>query len=233
MDVTLLVIGILCLVAAVVGGGLKLAGAEFPPLASARRQLLLALVGLAAAVAGVTVIALPDSGSSSSTNATAASAAKSPTARPPAASPVESAPADDPTITAEPDHGVVGSTIVVSGSGFAPHEKVRFDFAAGSATAAGSCSGSDCSYSSSSSGYAAGSSSGSCSGSDCGGSAVARSCSGGPLKDIPADGAGAFRGQLLIPEVPQHANVDLTCLLEAVGLTSRMKADTPFHITSK
>lgn len=47
MNTTLLIIGITCEIAAAVGGGLKLAGTEFPLLASARRQALLAVLGLA------------------------------------------------------------------------------------------------------------------------------------------------------------------------------------------
>ncbi|MGH8908563.1 MAG: hypothetical protein ACRD0K_19215 [Egibacteraceae bacterium] len=47
MDFTLLVIGLICLAAAVVGGGLKLAGAEVPALTT-RRQILLAVLGIAA-----------------------------------------------------------------------------------------------------------------------------------------------------------------------------------------
>jgi hypothetical protein len=233
----LLLIGIICLIAAVVGGGLKLAGMEIPLLRSIRRQLLLALVGLAAAVIGVT---FPDLGSSPSTSATADDPKVGAIAEAPQASAVPEGPkadvvAERPTITADPDRGVAGITIVVSGSGFAPYEQVRFNFAGGSATASGSCSGPDCSYSASSSGYAAGSTNGTCSGSGsgCGGSAIASSCSGGPLKDIPADGTGAFRDELLIPAVPETANVDLACLLEAVGLSSQLKADTPFHITVK
>jgi hypothetical protein len=46
MNTTLVVLGVLCVIAAIVGGGLKAAGTEFPPLASPRRQLLLALVGV-------------------------------------------------------------------------------------------------------------------------------------------------------------------------------------------
>ncbi|MGH2703542.1 MAG: hypothetical protein ACRDJ4_00155 [Actinomycetota bacterium] len=46
MNTTLFVIGLVCVTAAVVGGGLKLAGAQFPPLKSTGRQLLLAIIGL-------------------------------------------------------------------------------------------------------------------------------------------------------------------------------------------
>jgi hypothetical protein len=47
MNETLLVIGVMCVIVAVVGGGLKIAGNEIPVLASMRRQALLAFVGIA------------------------------------------------------------------------------------------------------------------------------------------------------------------------------------------
>ncbi len=46
MDTTLLLLGIACIVAAIVGGGLKAVGFEFPPLKSLSRQIVLALLGL-------------------------------------------------------------------------------------------------------------------------------------------------------------------------------------------
>ncbi len=223
VDLTLLMIGILCLVAAVVGGSLKLAGAEFPPLRP-RRQLLLTLVGLVAAAAGVVFIVLPDLGTPSSTSTT--------TGNPTADSPRVMA----PRVMAEPNQGAPGSTFSVSGSGFAPHEAVRFAFAAGSASASGSCSASDCSSSSHSSGNAAGSSTGSCSGSGCAGSSSARTCNVSPIKDIQADGKGAFRGELVVPQHmddPQRIDLDLTCVLEGEGITSRLEADTPFGVVLK
>lgn len=46
MEQTLFIVGAACIIASVVGGGVKLFGAEIPILNSIRRQLLLAFVGL-------------------------------------------------------------------------------------------------------------------------------------------------------------------------------------------
>lgn len=46
MEVTLLTTGLVCLLAAIVGGGLKGLGFEFPVLSSLRRQLLLGILGV-------------------------------------------------------------------------------------------------------------------------------------------------------------------------------------------
>ena len=46
MSSTLLLLGIACVIAAVVGGGLKAVGFEFPGLSSIPRQILLAIVGI-------------------------------------------------------------------------------------------------------------------------------------------------------------------------------------------
>lgn len=47
MEATLLTVGLVCLVAAVVGGGLKILGNEVPALQSVRRQVILGGVGVA------------------------------------------------------------------------------------------------------------------------------------------------------------------------------------------
>jgi type II secretory pathway component PulJ len=47
MKTQLLLAGVACVVAAVVGGGLKLLGAEIPLISSTRRQALLAVIGVA------------------------------------------------------------------------------------------------------------------------------------------------------------------------------------------
>ena len=52
---TLLIAGIVCIIAAVVGGGVKLFGNELPALGSTRRQVLLAIVGLAFLIASYMV----------------------------------------------------------------------------------------------------------------------------------------------------------------------------------
>jgi eukaryotic-like serine/threonine-protein kinase len=54
---TLTLVGLACVIAAVVGGGLKLIGIEIPPLTSFRRQVLLGSVGIAV-LAGVGIAAL-------------------------------------------------------------------------------------------------------------------------------------------------------------------------------
>lgn len=46
MDTTLLLLGIACIIAAIVGGGLRAVGFEFPPLKSLPRQIILALLGV-------------------------------------------------------------------------------------------------------------------------------------------------------------------------------------------
>lgn len=46
MDTTLLLLGIACIIAAIVGGGLRAVGFEFPPLKSLPRQIILAVLGV-------------------------------------------------------------------------------------------------------------------------------------------------------------------------------------------
>ena len=46
MKTTLLIVGIVCIIAAIVGGGLRAFGIDFPLLNSKKRQLLLAIFGL-------------------------------------------------------------------------------------------------------------------------------------------------------------------------------------------
>jgi hypothetical protein len=53
MSETLVGTGLACLIAAIVGGGLKAAGNEFPQIASLRRQLLLGALGLVLVPAGL------------------------------------------------------------------------------------------------------------------------------------------------------------------------------------
>lgn len=55
MKTQLLLAGVACVVAAVVGGGLKLLGAEIPLISSTRRQALLAVIGVALLVWGGTL----------------------------------------------------------------------------------------------------------------------------------------------------------------------------------
>jgi hypothetical protein len=51
---TLVATGLACIIAAIVGGGLKAAGNEFPPIASLRRQVLLGALGLVLVPLGLT-----------------------------------------------------------------------------------------------------------------------------------------------------------------------------------
>lgn len=55
MKTELVLVGIACVVAAAVGGGLKLVGAEFPLLASGRRQVLVAVIGVALVASGAMI----------------------------------------------------------------------------------------------------------------------------------------------------------------------------------
>jgi hypothetical protein len=61
---TILLLGITCLAAAAVGGGLKIYKAEFPLIASVRRQILLATVGALAVGLALTLLfaTKPDDG---------------------------------------------------------------------------------------------------------------------------------------------------------------------------
>ena len=52
MNTTFMLLGVVCLIAAIVGGGLKAAGVEMPAVGSVRRQLLLGLLGVVLIVAG-------------------------------------------------------------------------------------------------------------------------------------------------------------------------------------
>jgi hypothetical protein len=56
MGATLLVTGLGCLIAAIIGGRLKVFGIVFPPLQSIHRQTLLAGTGILLIVAGVALL---------------------------------------------------------------------------------------------------------------------------------------------------------------------------------
>lgn len=53
MDTTLVGAGLACIIAAIIGGGLKAFGIEFPALRSVRRQGLLGVTGLVLAISGI------------------------------------------------------------------------------------------------------------------------------------------------------------------------------------
>lgn len=52
MNTTLILVGVVCIIAAVVGGGLKALGIELPAIESVRRQIMLAIIGLILVVVG-------------------------------------------------------------------------------------------------------------------------------------------------------------------------------------
>ena len=79
MNVTLATIGIVCIVAAIAGGGLKAAGAEIPVITSRLRQLALGAVGVGLLVALVLVDA-PTSSASSTACVTPCGVRRRPTA---------------------------------------------------------------------------------------------------------------------------------------------------------
>lgn len=56
MDSTLLGAGLACMVAAIVGGGMKAFGLEIPLVSSTKRQLMLGLLGLALLVASINAV---------------------------------------------------------------------------------------------------------------------------------------------------------------------------------
>jgi hypothetical protein len=56
MGATLLCTGLGCLIAAIIGGGLKVFGIVFPPLQSIHRQTLLGGTGILLMIAGVVLL---------------------------------------------------------------------------------------------------------------------------------------------------------------------------------
>lgn len=128
---TLLIVGLACVIAAVVGGGLKLMGVEIPILASLPRQILLAMVGIAV-VAGSFVI--PEARDTSQKQSVVSEPLQTPTTQTPAAqslSPPFPISEDFPRqseqakIVLSVTYGPPGTSLKVSGSGFAPREDVR------------------------------------------------------------------------------------------------------------
>jgi hypothetical protein len=104
---TLLILGVACVVAAVVGGGLKVTGIEIPLVDSAARQVLLAAVGVAIIAGDVAFVGRD------------------------ADSPGNDGPGDErPTLTLSRNSGPPGTSLRVGGAGFARGEPVRVEFRA-------------------------------------------------------------------------------------------------------
>lgn len=95
---TLLIAGIVCIVAAVVGGGIKMLGNELPVLGSTLRQGLLALVGVAFLIASY-LVSHPSTSAPAAPPASAASEAAKP---PPVTSPAANGPAPAERAPARP-----------------------------------------------------------------------------------------------------------------------------------
>lgn len=103
---TLLLLGVACVIAAIVGGGLSIAKvAEIPVINSPSRQALLALAGLALIGGSFLVPEKPDNGSGQGGGAKG-----------------------DAAITLSKASGPPGLSLRVGGSGFAPNEAVRIRF---------------------------------------------------------------------------------------------------------
>lgn len=113
---SLLVIGLACIIAAIVGGGLKLMHIEMPAINSVPRQLLLAAVGIVIVVVSVGVDGDPSVGPTPGNGST--------TTQPDP--PVS--PRGETTLEVSPDRGPAGTTVTMSGAGFQPGERVRIRF---------------------------------------------------------------------------------------------------------
>lgn len=134
MNTTLLLVGIACVVAAVVGGGLKLAGAEFPLLTSVPRQVLLAVVGLAVLLisfAGADDDDQDPGADGSAMSATTTSSTPSPGSTRPAPTTAPTSipfPGGEVDLTLSRTSGPPGTDVEVSGTGFAGGETVDVRF---------------------------------------------------------------------------------------------------------
>ncbi len=109
---TLIVIGLACVIAAAVGGGLKLKGVEIPVVSSLARQALLAGIGVAVIVGGFIFVrdeAAPNGGTDGFPNGGVV------------------IPGGTAEITLSQSSGPPGTSLTVSGTGFASGETVRID----------------------------------------------------------------------------------------------------------
>lgn len=121
MNLTIFLIGLACIIASIVGGGLTMAGVSIPPLRSVRRQAMLAAAGVVVIVVSFFVTT---GGGSSGPSAQQPSrpASSSPVVFPQGAGQVETA------IHLSVSQGPVGTPLQVSGSGFGPNETVDIRF---------------------------------------------------------------------------------------------------------
>jgi len=118
---TLVVMGVCCVLGAIVGGGLKMAGSlELPGVNSLRRQLLLAIAGFA--LIGWGFYGLKPGGAGPSTPSVTNPGTN------PATNPVFPIPASDLTMTIAPDRGRKGTTVTVTGGGAAAGQTVNLSF---------------------------------------------------------------------------------------------------------
>jgi hypothetical protein len=128
MNQTLLLVGIACVVAAVVGGGLKLAGTEFPLLTSTKRQAMLGIIGVA--VAGGS-FAVPEADTKATPTPSPTRSVRLPTGLPSFPDiPDTIDDINDGPVTLElsKESGPPGTSLRVSGTGFQPGEQVKIVF---------------------------------------------------------------------------------------------------------
>lgn len=130
---SLLVIGLACIIAAIVGGGLKLMHIEMPALNSVPRQLLLAAVGIVIVVASVMVDGDPSTGPTAGNGAGGTTTEPDRPQVPGTGSEQDTrspdvSPRGETTLEFSPDRGPAGTTVTVSGAGFQPGERVRIRF---------------------------------------------------------------------------------------------------------
>jgi hypothetical protein len=126
MQATLLGVGLACVVAAVVGGGLTLAGSTFPIITSVARQILLGLVGAALLTASFLVAGSGSGSAPSPSPPTQTTPGVLPARQPPTFTlptlPPPEAPAE---ITLSRSTAPRGAVLTIFGSGFSPGELVE------------------------------------------------------------------------------------------------------------
>jgi hypothetical protein len=124
MNDTVLLVGVACLAAAIVGGGVKIANSEFPIVSSIPRQVLLGVLGIGVIVSA---IGLFGGGSSSSVGSkpTSVQDLHIPNITLPTDSPFS---VPDPAIKLSVSQGPPGTRLTVSGTGFQPRETIKIDF---------------------------------------------------------------------------------------------------------
>jgi hypothetical protein len=127
---TLLLLGIACVLAAIVGGGLELAKvAKIPAIASVRRQVLLGVAG----VVLITVSLMPSDilSSNGQPTPTPTSPTRVPVATPtpgPTTDTFPTLPTRETAISLEKSSGPPGTELTIDGSGFAPGETIVIRF---------------------------------------------------------------------------------------------------------